>query len=73
MSDFDESTRRQNDRTAQIIQYGITLQFIAGAQEARRYLKDHGIPVHVIERVLSMGAAARHSHNGVVSNDRRQK
>jgi len=74
MDDLVESMRRQNDRAAQIVQYGLSLQFIAGANEAKRYLTDNGIPIHVIERVLSMpGAPRRSDHGARNSHNRRYK
>jgi len=73
MDDLIESSRRQNDRAAQIVQYGLSLQFTAGANEAKRYLIDHGIPIHVIERVLSQVGAPHRSCQAVKGyRDRRE-
>lgn len=74
MDEVSESTRRQNYRTAQIVQWAISLQFTAGAEEAKRYLAECGISIHVIERVLSSTGAPRRPPCGAIyPQDRRHK
>lgn len=54
--DFD---RRTNAWLASKVQCGVSLQFIAGTEEARRYLLNCGAPSNVIERVLSYPSSRR--------------
>jgi diphthamide synthase subunit DPH2 len=59
MTEVMDETRRRNAMTAEVVKYATTLQFIAGTEEAKRYMVERGVPLHVIERVLSPTWAPR--------------
>jgi hypothetical protein len=63
--------RRQNTRMAERVQCGVSLQFIAGAGEAKRYMANCGVPAAVIERVLG-STPLRRQHGTHSVSDRRQ-
>lgn len=63
--------RRTDDHMACKVQCGISLQFIAGRDEAQRYLVNCGVPMEVIERVLSYPSIRRTSGAGESVNRRR--
>lgn len=54
MNTVFEATRRQDVWMAELVQYGITLRPIIGLAEAQRYLLSRCVPLHVVERVLSV-------------------
>lgn len=56
-----DSTRRENQWMAAIVQYGITLNSIIGIAGAERYLLSRCVPLHVVERVLSASVDSRRS------------
>jgi 3-hydroxyisobutyrate dehydrogenase-like beta-hydroxyacid dehydrogenase len=62
MADMGEGTRRHNVLAAELVHYGIYLQYTAGLAEAQHYMTEHGIPSDVIERVLSTTGAPRRHH-----------
>jgi hypothetical protein len=67
----ETALRRQDTRTAEKVQCGISLLHIAGQLEARRYLNNCGISQVVIERVL--GYPPQRRQLGLhASADRRQ-
>jgi 3-hydroxyisobutyrate dehydrogenase-like beta-hydroxyacid dehydrogenase len=74
MSDLNEGRRRHNALAAELVHYGILLQYTAGIAEAHHYLKEHGIPLHVIDRVLSTTGAPHRLQCGIGHViDRRQR
>ncbi|NVD97758.1 hypothetical protein [Massilia sp. BJB1822] len=64
--------RRANASMAESVQFGVSLFFVAGEEEARRYLLKCGAPVHVIERILSAPPGARRPYGSHGANDRRK-
>jgi hypothetical protein len=64
MDDACKMLRRHDHQAAQVVQSGVMIQFLAGTLEAECYLLDKGIPVHVVERVLSETGAPRRSDVG---------
>ncbi|NVE00069.1 hypothetical protein [Massilia sp. BJB1822] len=64
--------RRTDAGMAESIQFGVSLLFVAGKEEARRYLVKHGAPAHVIERILAAPPSARRPYGSHGSNDRRK-
>jgi len=52
MSKTTERCNRQDSNLAEIVQLGVTLEQIAGRQEAVRYLIARGVQVETINRVL---------------------
>ncbi|MCE3262485.1 MAG: hypothetical protein K0R43_1564 [Pseudoduganella sp.] len=54
-----EISRREDVWTAEIVQYGVTLCAIIGLAEAQRYLLSRCVPIHVVERVLTVPGAPR--------------
>jgi len=59
MSDVPKQSRRNDWRTAERTDCGVSLQFIAGVNEAQRYLINAGVPASVVERVLRSDASCR--------------
>lgn len=59
MSQAQQLERRQDFRMASKVQCGVSLQFIAGADEAKRYLTNCGAASDVIARVLAPASARR--------------
>jgi hypothetical protein len=53
------ASRRLDVKTAELVQYGLTLQFIAGDVEAERYLLNQGISAEIVARVLRSIEAKR--------------
>ncbi|TFW27284.1 hypothetical protein [Duganella callida] len=51
--------RRQNRLMSEYVQYGVSLMYVAGVAEARRYLTCRGVPAAVMQRVLSTAPACR--------------
>jgi len=59
MSDIPKRCRRNDPRMAERTNCGVSLQFIAGVDEAQRYLINAGVPPSVVERVLRGSANCR--------------
>ncbi|WP_156398182.1 MULTISPECIES: hypothetical protein [unclassified Duganella] len=53
MSEKLTNYRRLDRVTADRVQYGLSLLYLAGAAEARQFMALNGIPDPIIERVLS--------------------
>lgn len=64
--------RRKDARMASKVQCGVSLQFIAGLEESRRYLLNCGVPPDVVDRVLSYPSTRRPSE-AVEPADRRHE
>lgn len=64
--------RRMNPSMAESVQIGVSLLFVAGKEDARRYLVKCRVPAHVIERVLSAPPGARRPYGSHGTNDRRK-
>lgn len=56
MDTLAKPTRREDIWTAETVQYGVTLRTVIGLAEAQRYLLSRCVPLHVVERVLSVAA-----------------
>lgn len=48
-----KDSRRIDPATAEKVQYGISLLYVADRLQAQRYLTNSGVPAEVITRVLS--------------------
>ncbi|MYN01422.1 hypothetical protein GTP41_04830 [Pseudoduganella sp. DS3] len=59
MDQLTKPTRREDLWTAETVQYGVTLRTIIGLAEAQRYLLSRCVPLHVVERVLSVAEQPR--------------
>ncbi len=64
--------RRTNASMAESVQFGVSLFFVAGEQEARRHMVKCGVPAHVIERILSAPPGARRPYGSHGTGDRRR-
>jgi len=51
--------RRSNRTLAEQVQYGVSLLYVAGPAEARRYLRHCSVPDHIVERVLDVTTTNR--------------
>ena len=59
--DRNYQSRRNDSTLSEYVQRGISLMYVAGIAEARRYLIARHVPLDVIERVLSSTAQRRQS------------
>lgn len=70
MEESQNLGRRHDVNLAAKVQCGISIQFLVGIKEARRYLVNCGASTNVIERVLSSPCSRRPS-GSVIASDRR--